>query len=88
MKKIIDFFKNIKLDKLLHFSISFNLFILFEMLYLNLTYNILLCSVFFFGKELYDKYVKKTIFDKYDLIADYSGMALALILVLINDYLL
>jgi len=32
------------------------------------------------GKELYDKYIKKTFIDVYDLLADYGGIFTALIL--------
>lgn len=65
-------------DKLLHFLIL--LVVTFGIALFNPLVAFVIGLIIAVGKELYDKYVKKTFIDVYDLLADYGGIFAALIL--------
>lgn len=78
MKKIFDLLRKHE-DKVIHLAINF--------LIVNMNYDylilVIVAVILSILKELYDKYVKKTYIDKYDLLADACGIILGSIFRLI-----
>lgn len=78
MKKIFDLLRKHE-DKVIHLAINF--------LIVNMNYDylilVIIAVILSILKELYDKYVKKTYIDKYDLLADAFGIILGSIFRLI-----
>lgn len=75
-KKIKSFLGKNGMDKLVHLNVCYAIAKTFMML----NYRILgigIAVVLAVAKELYDKYIKKTSFDWYDIIADINGILLA-----------
>ncbi len=64
--------KNIS-DKTLHFMAGFIIAGLGAFLVSNILYGIILGAIAGVGKEVYDKYVKKTFFDFFDMFATIVG---------------
>lgn len=68
--------KLINYDKFLHFLINFS--IVQCSIWLDYFHiGVLTAVIVSVAKELYDKYIKKTKFDWYDILADAAGIALA-----------
>ena len=88
MKKILNLLK--EKDKLQHilcaliiFTFSFLIANKFLSVILSLVITLVLVSLCIFGKELFDKYVKKQTYDKQDIIAGYIGVIIGIIQVII-----
>ena len=88
MKKILNLLK--EKDKLPHilcaliiFTFSFLIVNKFLSVILSLVITLVLVSLCIFGKELFDKYVKKQTYDKQDIIAGYIGVIIGIIQVII-----
>ena len=69
----------IKLDYILHFIVGIILSLLF-LFFVHYFWSFLLVSLIAFGKEFYDKYVKKTRFDLWDLTSTLIGGLLPIFL--------
>ena len=88
IKNIINLFN--QKDKLQHilcaliiFTFSFLIANKFLSVILSLVIALVLVSLCIFGKELFDKYVKKQTYDKQDIIAGYIGVIIGIIQVII-----
>ena len=67
-------------DYILHFGVGLALGLPY--LILPLLYTVLIASVIFIGKEVYDKYKPNpTGFDWLDLAADYSGLTISIFII-------
>lgn len=81
MRKIIEYINKltgIRRDYILHFAVGLS----FGLLYLisPLLHTILIASVIFIAKEVYDKYKPNpTGFDWLDLVADYIGLTISIL---------
>lgn len=65
-------------DKILHFWVNF-LIVQTSKWFGYLPIGIVLAFVASFGKELYDKYIKKSKFDWEDILADVTGIITAVV---------
>lgn len=81
MRKITEYINKqagLRCDYMLHFAVG----LLFGLLYLILPlfYTVLIASVIFIAKEVYDKYKPDpTGFDWLDLVADYIGLTISIL---------
>lgn len=75
-KKIDSFLGKTGIDKLVHLNVCYAIAKVF-MLYNYRILGICTAVVLAIAKELYDKYIKKTTWDWYDIIADVNGILLA-----------
>ena len=67
-------------DYILHFAVGVSLGLLY--LIIPLPYTVLIASVIFIAKEVYDKYKPNpTGFDWLDLAADYSGLTISIFII-------
>lgn len=76
MKQLKEF---LKADRLLHFSTSAFIFFALMIAFKSYDVGIISSVVIFIGKELYDKYVKKTYFDIIDALASFFGVVFSLV---------
>lgn len=83
MKKVTEYISKItriRIDYILHFEVGLALGLPY--LILPLLYTVLIASVIFIGKEVYDKYKPNpTGFDWLDLAADYSGLTISIFII-------
>lgn len=88
MKKILNLFK--EKDKLQHilivliiFQLSFIIFNKFLNIIFSLLLSLILSCIAIFGKEIYDRYSKKGVYDKEDIYAGFIGVIIAIIEIII-----
>lgn len=70
--------KNIKQDKLMHFSVAALLAVELNR-FVPIWACIVIVSVFIIGKEIYDLLIKRTIFDSWDVLAGCMGLVVGLL---------
>jgi uncharacterized protein YfiM (DUF2279 family) len=75
-KKIDSFLGKNGVDKLVHLNVCYAIAKIF-MMYNYRILGISTAIIVALAKELYDKYVKKTTWDWYDIVADVNGILLA-----------
>ena len=80
MKKVTEYISKItriRIDYILHFGVGLALGLLY--LIIPLPHTVLIASVIFIAKEVYDKYKPNpTGFDWLDLLADYLGLIISI----------
>ena len=69
-------------DKILHFIVSFFLYLIIALAFRNLYMAVWIVFAIGIGKELYDNYIQKTYFDLEDLAFDVIGIFLAYLLLI------
>lgn len=77
---ILNSFKKIPVDKVLHFSISFILFTLYFTLSRSLVIATILTTILGIAKEIYDMKITTNNFDSNDMLANLLGILLALLI--------
>lgn len=88
MKKILNLFKEKdKLQHILIVLIIFQLSFIISNKFLNIIFSLLLSlslsCIAIFGKEIYDRYSKKGVYDKEDIYAGFMGIIITIIEIII-----